>query len=112
MPPDQQWQIVVSHRATTTRMEEKQSSADEYLSKLKTTFDVSFRFFSLLLLRLKAESEQASTERADILESLAVALRTQTLRCTEQVLILNSQICSLLCRAAWTDPSLGHAVHD
>eukprot|EP00048_Salpingoeca_helianthica_P016237 m.231210 g.231210 ORF g.231210 m.231210 type:complete len:1066 (+) comp18280_c0_seq1:77-3274(+) len=67
MPQEQQWQIVQSHQATVGRAEEKQHvSAEDYLTKIKAT--------------LELETEHASQERAEVLESLAVALRTQTLR--------------------------------
>lgn len=66
MPLEQQWQMVQSHVLTTKSAEERHTPAEEYLQKIKLTLEIN--------------NEQNIAERAEVLEKLAVALRTQTLR--------------------------------
>ena len=40
MPPEQQWQMVQSHKFSTARAEENQTSASEYLQRLKNTLEI------------------------------------------------------------------------
>lgn len=135
MPPEQQWQMVQSHRLSTKSADEKHTSAEEYLVKIRETLQVCTRAVGHTILRsirthargnlgmrsgaglatlqkksycahvgapwrmmlpncyllfpcgflplthrAQTSTEQAATERAEVLEKLAVALRTQTLR--------------------------------